>query len=162
VPGLRRWRSASVDGTREVGRSLAAELAPDGALLVSGGLGAGKTVLAQGVAAGLGIDPDAVQSPAYTLLAEHRGPGGLLRHFDLYRLSPDEVRAAGFEEQLLGDGVKVVEWPERLPFALPAARRVRIERAPDGWREIEELASSGEATESAGPEAARGRRPDRE
>lgn len=156
--GLRRWRSSSVEQTRQIGRSLAAEVAPDGTLLVSGGLGAGKTVLAQGLAAGLGIDPDAVQSPTFTLLVEHRGPGGVLRHFDLYRLEPEEVRGAGFEEQLLGDGVKLVEWPERLPFALPGARRLRIERASDGSREIEELAPSGDSPmETDGPEAARDR-----
>ena len=139
MPGLRRWRSAGVDETRAIGRALAAELEPDGALLVQGELGAGKTVLIQGLAAGLGLDPTAVLSPTFTLLAEHRGGRGVLRHFDLYRLEPAEVVAAGFEELLLGGGVKAVEWPERLPFELPGAIRVRIRRAPGGGREIEEI-----------------------
>ena len=141
APRLRRWRSASVEETREVGRALAAELSPDGALLVHGDLGAGKTVLIQGLASGLGLAPETVQSPTYTLLAEHRGPGGLLRHFDLYRLEPGEVAAAGFEELLCGAGVKAVEWPERLGFDLPGALRLRIRRGPDGSREIEEIGS---------------------
>ena len=64
---MRRWISHSEDETREVGRQLAAELAPDGVLLVEGDLGVGKTVLAQGLAAGLGIDPTEVQSPPIPL-----------------------------------------------------------------------------------------------
>ena len=52
---------------------LAGELAPDGVLLLSGDLGTGKTVLARGIAAALGIEPREVQSPTYTLIREHRG-----------------------------------------------------------------------------------------
>jgi tRNA threonylcarbamoyladenosine biosynthesis protein TsaE len=137
---MRRWRSASVEETRAIGRSLAAELAPDGALLLIGDLGAGKTVLVQGLAEGLGLDPRRVQSPTFTLLAEHRGEGGTLRHLDLYRLEPDQVAAAGFEEVLLGPGVKAVEWAERLPFAVPGARVLRIRRI-GGARELEEIES---------------------
>ena len=139
APRLRRWRSTSVEETREVGRALAGELSPDGVLLVHGDLGAGKTVLIQGLASGLGLRPESVQSPTYTLLAEHHGTGGLLRHFDLYRLAPAEVAAAGFEELLCAEGVKAVEWPERLGFDPPGALRVRIRRAPDGGRDIEEI-----------------------
>ena len=60
---MRVWRSASVAETHAVGVGLAGELQPRGCLLLYGALGAGKTVLAQGVAEGLGIDPRAVQSP---------------------------------------------------------------------------------------------------
>lgn len=135
---MRRWRSASVEATREVGRELAAELVPDRALLLSGDLGAGKTALVAGLAAGLGIDPGEIQSPTFTLLREHRGGGGRLLHFDLYRLEPDEVLAAGFEELLLGPGVKAVEWAERLPFELPGALRLEL-RGGGGERVISEV-----------------------
>lgn len=135
---MRRWRSASAAETRAIGRALAAELVPDGALLLVGDLGAGKTVLVQGLAEGLGLDPERVQSPTYTLLAEHRGPGATLRHLDLYRLTPDEVLAAGFEEVLLGPGVKAVEWAERLPFEVPGATVLRIRRAGE-TRELDEV-----------------------
>jgi tRNA threonylcarbamoyladenosine biosynthesis protein TsaE len=134
----RSWRTASPAETREVGRELARSLAPDGALLLEGDLGAGKTVLVQGLAAGLGIDPAAVQSPTFTLHAVHRGAGGVLHHFDLYRLSAGEVAATGFEELLLGPGVKAVEWAERLPFEIPGARVIRIRREGEA-RAIEEL-----------------------
>ena len=135
---MRGWRTDAAGETFELGRALAPELAPDRALLLTGDLGSGKTVVAQGLAAGLGIDPARIQSPTFTLLAEHRGPRARLLHFDLYRLEPAEVAAAGFEELLLGPGVKAVEWAERLPFAVPGALRLRIRRAGEA-REITQI-----------------------
>jgi tRNA threonylcarbamoyladenosine biosynthesis protein TsaE len=130
--------SGSEAETRQLGVTLAAELAPDGVLLLSGDLGSGKTVLAQGIAEGLGIDPGEVQSPTFTLIREHRGRGGRLIHVDLYRLDPEEVGALGLEELLAGPGVKVVEWAERLPFEIPASRRLRLRRLSERAREISE------------------------
>lgn len=130
--------SGSEAETRHFGVTLAAELAPDGVLLLSGDLGSGKTVLAQGIAEGLGIDPREVQSPTFTLIREHRGRGGRLIHVDLYRLAPDEAGALGLEELLAGRGVKVVEWAERLPFEVPGARRMRLRRLSERAREISE------------------------
>ena len=133
------WRTSRDEaGTRALGRELAAELAPDGVLLLSGDLGAGKTVLTQGLAEGLGIDPREVQSPTFTLIREHEGPGGRLVHVDLYRLEPGETGALGIEELLAGPGVKVVEWAERLPFEVPGATWLRLLRAADG-RDIQRL-----------------------
>jgi len=134
---VRRWSSAELAETWAIGRELAEELLPDGTLLLEGDLGAGKTALVQGIAAALGIEPHDVQSPTFTLLREHRGNRGRLLHFDLYRLAPDEIAATGFEELLLGPGVKAVEWAERLPFALPGARRMVIVRQPDERRQLE-------------------------
>ncbi len=138
-PGAARvWRSASEEETRALGARLAAELLPRGVLLLEGDLGTGKTVLAQGIAAGLGIDPRQVQSPTYTLIREHQGSGGRLVHADLYRLEPEEAAGLGLEELVTGEAVVVVEWAERLPFALPGARRIRLTRLPAGGREIVE------------------------
>lgn len=138
-----RWQTANEEETRALGRALAAELAPDGILLLSGDLGAGKTVLARGVAEGLGIDPGEVQSPTFTLIREHRGSRGRLIHVDLYRLDPDEVGPLGLEELLAGPGVKVVEWAERLPFPVPGAREMRLTRREgEGGREIVETTTS--------------------
>lgn len=145
-----RWQSASVEETRALGRELAAELAPDGVLLLSGDLGSGKTVLAQGVAEGLGIDPAEVQSPTFNLIREHRGSRGRFIHVDLYRLDPDEVGTLGLDELLAGPGVKVVEWAERLPFPVPGGRELRLARAAgaEGGREIlETTTSSFDSTE---------------
>lgn len=124
--------------TREVGLALARELAPDGVLLLSGELGSGKTVLARGIGEALGIDPREVQSPTFTLIREHEGSGGRLVHVDLYRLDPAGVGSLGLEELLAGPGVKVVEWAERLPFAVAGARALRLARLAGDEREIVE------------------------
>jgi tRNA threonylcarbamoyladenosine biosynthesis protein TsaE len=133
---MRIRQSESEEETRRIGEGLAAELSPDGVLLLEGELGSGKTVLAQGVARGLGIDPREVQSPTFTLIREHQGPRGRLVHVDLCRLAPSEVAGLGLDELLAGPGVKVVEWAERLPEAPRGAARARLRRLPEGGREI--------------------------
>ena len=136
----RRWVSASEEETARIGAVLAGELVPDGVLLLSGDLGSGKTVLARGVAAGLGIAPREVQSPTFTLIREHRGAGGgRLVHVDLYRLDPTETALLGLEELMAGPGVKVVEGAERLPFPVAGALALRLRRLSRARREIEEM-----------------------
>lgn len=140
--GVRRWLCRSEEDTRSLGRALVAELHPDRVLLVEGDLGAGKTVLAQGIAQGLAIDAAEVQSPTFTLMRQHQGPGGSLVHLDLYRLEPRQVEEIGLDEILAGPGIKVVEWPERLPFRPEGALRLRIAPLagdPAGGREVFEL-----------------------
>lgn len=134
---MARWVTRTEEETRALGRDLGRELAPDGVLLLSGDLGTGKTVLARGIGESLGIDPREVQSPTFTLIREHRGSGGRLVHVDLYRLEPEQTAALGLEELLAGPGIKVVEWAERLPFAVPGARTLRLARRAGGdGREI--------------------------
>lgn len=136
-------RTKSADETRRLGLDLAARLAPDGTALLCGDLGSGKTVLTQGIAQGLGLDAAQVQSPTFTLIHEYdrgptsgRGPVRLV-HVDLYRLEPEEVDSIGVEEFLAGDGVKVVEWADRLPRPPSAVEvRLRMGGGPDE-REIE-------------------------
>jgi len=141
---VRSWESASAEETRRLGESLARELVPDRALLLYGDLGAGKTVLAQGVASGLGVDPRDVQSPTFTLVREHRAAGGRLIHADLYRLRPEDVEATGLEELLAGPGVKVVEWAERLPFEVAGAMHLRLGAGDGGRRWFLEVVAPGE------------------
>jgi len=135
----RAWITRSVEETSALGRSLAAELLPGGILLLRGEMGVGKTMLAQGVGEGLGIDPREIQSPTYTLVREHDGPRGRLAHLDLYRLEPHDAEVLGFEELLAGPGVKIVEWSERLPFALPTALVIELGVREDGGREVVEV-----------------------
>jgi tRNA threonylcarbamoyladenosine biosynthesis protein TsaE len=133
------WHTHSETETRERGRALARELAPDGVLLLSGELGSGKTVLARGIGEGLGIDTREVQSPTFTIIREHQGSGGRLVHVDLYRLKPEETAGLGLDELLAGPGVKVVEWAERLPFAVPGARWLRLRRLAEEGGEGREI-----------------------
>jgi tRNA threonylcarbamoyladenosine biosynthesis protein TsaE len=149
---VRRWRTHSAVETQGLGRELGRELAPDGVLLLSGDLGAGKTVLARGIGEALGIGPREVQSPTFTLIREHQGSGGRLVHVDLYRLAPEDVAALGLEELLAGPGVKIVEWAERLPFAVPGARTLRLARAEGGDGEGREIV---EETSDNNPELGR-------
>ncbi len=123
---MRVWSTNDAEQTRALGASLAAELAPDGILLLSGDLGVGKTVLVQGLAEGLGVDPKRVQSPSYTLISRYEAGERSLVHIDLYRLEPHETYALGLEEELAAPGVKAVEWAERIPVPVPSALRLTL------------------------------------
>jgi tRNA threonylcarbamoyladenosine biosynthesis protein TsaE len=115
----------SADETRKVGEGLGRRLSAGDVLLLHGDLGSGKTTLTQGIARGLGIE-EYVQSPTFTLVAEHTGssPSGeplRLYHIDLYRLSGEEdLPSFGYEQYLAPvDGATVIEWPERAGSMLP-------------------------------------------
>lgn len=109
-------------------------------------MGAGKTVLAKGIARGLGID-DEVTSPTFTIVSEYEGR---LRfhHIDAYRLSgPEDFSEIGGEELLADKGaVSAVEWSERIEAALPRdAAWVELSVLADGSRLMK---VSGQALES--------------
>ena len=127
--------SHSEQETTDAGRRLGASLQPGDVVLLYGDLGAGKTAFVRGLAAGLGIDPDEVTSPTFTIVQEYRGPRLTLQHVDLYRLSPVEVADLGVEDLAAADTVIAVEWAERLP-ATPARSRVdvRLDHVPEGRR----------------------------
>ncbi len=100
--------------TTRVGVDLAADLAPGDVVLLIGDLGLGKTVLARGIAAGLGVDPCEVHSPTFTLVNQYRGRVPV-HHVDLYRIDREsDLSELGLEEILGGEGVAIVEWGERL------------------------------------------------
>ncbi|MBR5420751.1 MAG: tRNA (adenosine(37)-N6)-threonylcarbamoyltransferase complex ATPase subunit type 1 TsaE [Lachnospiraceae bacterium] len=85
-----------------------------------GELGAGKTVLAQGFAAGLGIT-EAVNSPTFTILQVYEGGRLPLYHFDLYRIEDaEELYEVGLDDYLFGGGVCLIEWPECIEEELPS------------------------------------------
>ena len=107
------FESGSAEETVALGRALAASLEAGDVLVLTGDLGAGKTQLTKGIAAGLGIT-DEVTSPTFALEAVHEGGRVPLYHFDLYRLSdPEQLGDAGVWDVLGGDGVCVIEWGEQ-------------------------------------------------
>ncbi len=120
-----------------LGREIAASLDAGSVVALVGGLGAGKTHLTKGLAAGLGSD-SVVTSPTFSLAHEYQGGRLSLFHFDFYRMeSEDEVLAIGWDEYLdAADeaGVIVVEWPHKFPDLLPAHTLwLQVDRvAPDG------------------------------
>ena len=106
-------------------------------MLLSGDLGAGKTAFVRGMAEGLGIDPQEVSSPTFTLVQEYRGGRLPLFHIDLYRLQPREVDDFGLDEIARSGGVMAIEWPDRLPRPLEDAIKVTIEYIDERSRSIE-------------------------
>jgi tRNA threonylcarbamoyladenosine biosynthesis protein TsaE len=126
----------SEDETQAVARTLAATLRAGDIVLLSGMLGAGKTAFVRGLAAGLGIDPDDVSSPTFTLVHEYRGGRLTLFHADLYRLDGAAADDLGLEELGVADGVLAIEWPERLARPSPGARTVDLEIVDETTRRI--------------------------
>jgi tRNA threonylcarbamoyladenosine biosynthesis protein TsaE len=122
--------------TIAAGRHLAMTLEPGDVVLLSGALGAGKTVFVRGLAEGLGARGSDVTSPTFTLIQEYRGQRCTLYHVDLYRLEPKEVDDLGLEELLSQEGVVALEWPERLPRPISGAIEVLILHSGDTRREI--------------------------
>jgi len=132
----RSIETASEDETSAAGEALAPQLSAGDVLLLEGELGAGKTAFVRGLARGLGLQPDDVTSPTFTLIQEYRGPGALvLYHADLYRLSPREVDDLGLGE-LSEEGILAVEWPDRWLEPPTAHYRVRIESRGSDERSI--------------------------
>ena len=128
--------TASEAETQAVASELAVTLKPGDVLLLSGDLGAGKTTFVKGLAAGLGIDPDEVSSPTFTLLHEYRGGRLTLYHADLYRLDKTATDDLGLEETGVRDGVLAIEWPDRLSHDISDAKLIRLEIVNDASRRI--------------------------
>ncbi len=104
--------------TRRLGQRLGRQLQPGDVVLLSGDLGAGKTVFVQGVARGLGHEGQ-VSSKSFVLLGEYDGGRVKLYHADLYRLEEPEQAEELALEEVCADGALVVEWPDRAEGIFP-------------------------------------------
>lgn len=117
------WISHSAKETFDFGVALGSHLAGGEILLVNGSLGAGKTVFVKGLATALGIDPEEVTSPSFTLVNPYAGRL-MFYHIDLYRLDEGASAAHAVDlDELLRDesAVVVIEWAERLGrYPLPS------------------------------------------
>ena len=113
----------SPDETLRLGRALGQILPPGFFVALVGSLGAGKTVLAKGIAGGLGVEDEReVTSPSFVLVNEYRGRVPVF-HLDLYRLeSLAAVEGIGWDEFVCGPGVTLVEWADKVEEALPEER----------------------------------------
>jgi len=111
--------SESVKETLAIGTAIGRLLRGTEIILLQGGLGSGKTVLAKGIARGLGIKKESVSSPTFVLLRVYVAKVPLY-HFDLYRLkTTEDILSLGYHEYFYAQAAVVIEWPERLKYLLP-------------------------------------------
>jgi tRNA threonylcarbamoyladenosine biosynthesis protein TsaE len=127
----------SQDETERLAQTLADGLGPGAVLRLIGPLGAGKTAFVRGLARGLGIDPDDVSSPTFTLIHEYRGGRLRLFHADLYRLGSAAAEDLGLDELGVRDGVLAIEWPDRLTHEFGGAIDVTLEVVDETTRKID-------------------------
>lgn len=139
------WTSQSADETFQLGKRFGSDLKGGEIILLSGPLGAGKTLFVKGIATALDFDTDDITSPSFTLVNLYRGRL-VLYHLDLYRLPEGATAAHAVDlDGILSEerAVIVIEWAERLGhYRLPApvwrieisgdgdeARQIRVARA---------------------------------
>ena len=107
--------SNSVQETEKIAFNLAQKLTPGTVLFMRGDLGAGKTAFVRGLADGLGIAPELVSSPTYTLVKEYCSDKVSLIHFDMYRIETlDDLYSIGFFDYLDGKNILAIEWSENI------------------------------------------------
>ena len=140
---------ASLAETERLGQSLGEIAEPGDVILLNGSLGAGKTTISQFIGSGLEVPGECyITSPTFSLMHEY--PGRLtMYHMDLYRLSTEEeIEDIGFVEYIYGQGLTVIEWPDRLGSLKPEdfleidlelqdenSRSARIVANGEQWRE---------------------------
>jgi tRNA threonylcarbamoyladenosine biosynthesis protein TsaE len=135
----REITTQSAEETIAFGRTLTELLAPPKLVLLRGDLGAGKTTLVKGIAAGFGAaEEEDVTSPTFTLVHEYRGPQANLYHIDLYRIDTRrELETLGLDDLRAENSILLIEWGEKFP-RLVRERNVEIslERAGEDVRRI--------------------------
>ena len=126
---IKIYETLSPEETLEVGKELGKASVAGQVYALVGDLGVGKTVFTKGFAEGLGIE-EAVNSPTFTILQIYTEGRLALYHFDVYRLSgADELYATGADEYFHGQGVCMIEWPEKIEELLPEnCIRIRIDK----------------------------------
>src|SRR5579885_3197695 len=124
----REFTTHSAEETVALGRTLKELLAPPKIVLLRGDLGAGKTTLVKGIAAGFGAaEEEDVTSPTFTLVHEYRGPDATLYHIDLYRIdTARELDTLALDDLIAENNVLLIEWGEK--FA--RFQKERMSRSP--------------------------------
>ena len=105
-------KTESPEATRRLGVDFGSLLSGPQTVLLTGGMGAGKTAVTKGIVEGMGIFDD-VSSPTYTLVNAYEDGDKKVYHFDLYRLGdPEELNEMGFEDYLREGCSLIIEWPQ--------------------------------------------------
>lgn len=116
------YETFSPEETFELGKKLGEEAKPGLVYTLTGDLGVGKTVLAQGIAAGLGIE-EAICSPTFTIVQVYEEGRLPFYHFDVYRIGDiEEMDEIGYEDYFYGDGLSLIEWSNLIQEILPEKR----------------------------------------
>ncbi len=124
--------SNSQEDTIKIAKNFAKTLSKGDVVVLKGDLGAGKTVFTKGIASYFNGDKNHTISPTFTILNEYN-TNPKIYHFDFYRIkNEDELIAIGIEEYLFGDGICVIEWPERAPETLSMVKTKNVEIIKNG------------------------------
>jgi tRNA threonylcarbamoyladenosine biosynthesis protein TsaE len=129
----------SPEETIRLGRTLTEEFAPPKLVLLRGDLGAGKTTLVKGIAAGFeAADEEDVTSPTFTLVHEYRGPRAVLYHIDLYRIDTQrELDTLALDDLRTENSILLIEWGEKFPrFVRERDVEISLERDGETGRKI--------------------------
>ncbi|WP_188020417.1 tRNA (adenosine(37)-N6)-threonylcarbamoyltransferase complex ATPase subunit type 1 TsaE [Deferribacter autotrophicus] len=138
--------SNSINDTEKIAEQFANNLKGSEIILLEGDLGAGKTFFVKSVAKSIGCS-DVITSPTFTLMQTYSGGEFTIFHFDLYRIKNFiELENFGFFEYLEEDGIKFVEWAERvnLESMLDNYIKINIEKTGEFSRVIEIFYKKGE------------------
>jgi tRNA threonylcarbamoyladenosine biosynthesis protein TsaE len=130
----------SAEETIAFGRTLSRLLAPPKLVLLRGDLGAGKTTLIKGIAAGFeAASEEDVTSPTFTLVHEYRGPLANLYHIDLYRVdTPRQLETLGLDDLVAEDSILLIEWGEKFSrFVRDRDVEITLERVGENDRKIQ-------------------------
>ncbi|MDD4907872.1 MAG: tRNA (adenosine(37)-N6)-threonylcarbamoyltransferase complex ATPase subunit type 1 TsaE [Candidatus Omnitrophica bacterium] len=129
--------SRSSQDTLKLGGKISKSLSKGDIVCLFGQLGTGKTVLAKGIAQGLGISIAEVISPSFTIARQYEGKLSL-SHLDLYRLDRASILELGYEDYLYGDSVVLIEWADRLDGYLPNEYlKIKLKVINDKKRQID-------------------------
>jgi len=136
---IEEFTTHSADETIALGRKLAAMLRPPRIVLLRGELGAGKTTLVKGIAAGFqAASEEDVTSPTFTLVHEYRAAEVTLYHIDLYRVdTPRQLESLGLDDLIADNSVLLIEWGEKFPrFERERDVEIALERLGENDRKV--------------------------
>ena len=116
------YETFSPEETFELGKKLGEEAGPGSVYTLTGDLGVGKTVFAQGIAVGLGVE-EPICSPTFTIVQVYDEGRMPFYHFDVYRIGDiEEMDEIGYEDYFYGDGLSLIEWSNLIQEILPEKR----------------------------------------